>query len=365
MSSNMNLFQEYKGITRYAGVPTEQLTGRLHYNENLYGPSPKCMETLKELVPSDLYLYESGFRDDLTDAISEKIGIPAENIFLNNGSAEIIKSIYSIVANRECTVLLPNPGWSYYYGLADYKFCKPVLYDILEDGDKCRHDVEAIRRLAAEYHPRLIFITSPAMPTGNVIDPDDLEGIVRDFQESIVLVDEAYLGFAPYQIDCRRMIETYDNIIFSRTFSKYYGLANLRIGYGFCSTALKGVLWLDMPLHRLPHICKRMAIAALKDNEYYDMITAKLIASREKLIETLNRLPGVTAFKSDANFIYVRTKGYDPERIKEICAENGYLVRIFTNGVEKHLRMTIATEDVMESFTKMLLGAFEEAKLEG
>jgi histidinol-phosphate aminotransferase len=118
-----------------------------------------------------------------------------------------------------------------------------------------------------------------------------------------------------------------------------------------------------MPLHRLPHINKRMAIAALKDDGYYDAITAKLIASREKLITDLNKLPGVTAFKSDSNFIYVRTKGYDPEKIKQICADNGYLVRIFTNGVEKHLRMTIATEDVMESFTKMLLKAFDEAKL--
>ncbi len=363
MGKDMGLFEEYKGITRYAGVPTEQLTGRLHYNENLYGPSPKCMETLKTLVPSDLYLYESGYRDDLTDAISEKIGIPSDNIFLNNGSAEIIKSVFSIVANRECYVLLPNPGWSYYYGLADYKFCKPILYDILEDGEKCRHDVAKIREMAEQYHPRLIFITSPAMPTGNMIDPADLEGIVRDYPDSIVLVDEAYFGFAPYKLDCKRMIETYDNVIFSRTFSKYYGLANLRIGYGFCSTALKGVLWLDMPLHRLPHINKRMAIAALKDDGYYDAITAKLIASREKLITDLNKLPGVTAFKSDANFIYVRTKGYDPEKIKQICADNGYLVRIFTNGVEKHLRMTIATEDVMESFTKMLLKAFDEAKL--
>ncbi len=77
----------YEGITRYAGVPTEQTAGRLHYNENLYGPSPRCLETLARTMPEALCLYESGARDDLTDALAEKFNMPAENIDTGNGSA--------------------------------------------------------------------------------------------------------------------------------------------------------------------------------------------------------------------------------------------------------------------------------------
>jgi len=362
-NNQFDLFQEYDGISRYAGVPTEQISGRLHYNENLYGPSPKCLDALKNFDVSDLYLYESGARDDLIDAISAKTGIPSDLIFLNNGSAEIIKSIFSLAAGRGRTVLLPDPGWSYYFGIAEYKFCNKVCYPILEGPDKCVHDIAQLRSLAEKWKPRIIFITSPAMPTGNQVDAAELEGLVRDFPQSLIVVDEAYYGFAPYHLDARRMIETYDNVVFSRTFSKYYGLANLRIGYGFCSAALKRVLWLDMPLHRIPHISKRIAIAALQDDAYYRAVSQKIISSRERFIDTLNKVPGVLAFRSDANFVYIKLTGYDVENIKQICADHGYLIRIFTGNSEKHLRITIATEQTMAEFTGILLEAIRSSAL--
>lgn len=363
MAQKHPLFDDYIGISRYAGVPTEQTTGRLHYNENLYGPSPKCLDTLRETSMEDLYLYESNARDDLIEAIAQQTGIPAENLFVNNGSAENIKSILSIFAKRGDTVLLPDPGWSYYTGLANYKFLNVVRYPILEGEKKCAHDVEAILRLARLHRPRLLFITTPAMPTGNKIADEELERILRELPDTLVLVDEAYLGFTPYTLDVRRIIETYDNVIFSRTFSKYYGLANLRIGYGFCSRQLKDVLFLDLPLHRLPHIGKRMAIAALRDQSYYDRITAELIETREEFSSRLNALPGIRAYASDANFVYIRLVGYDVERIKAIVEENGYLIRIFTGNEEKHLRITIGTKALMERFTPLLIQTIRDSAI--
>lgn len=364
MEEKLKLLKEYEGINRYAGVPTEQTTGRLHYNENLYGPSPKCLETLKDLVITDLYQYESGAHDDLTEALAEELGIPAENIFLNNGSAENIKSVINMItATGNKRIVLPDPGWSYYYGLADYKFCDTKLYHIREGKDKCYHDMEELRRLLEEHKPALAIITSPAMPTGNLADPAKVEELIHDFPQTIFLMDEAYLGFAEYPFDAARMISEYDNIVFSRTFSKYYGLANLRIGYAFCSTALRRVLWLDNPLHRLPHINKRMAIAALKDKEYYDDITSRTIDSREQFIKDLNSVPDVLAYRSDANFVYVKLVGYDVEKIKKICEQNGYLIRIFGGENEKHLRITIDVDSKMPSFTAMLLDAIKASIL--
>ena len=354
----------YNGITRYAGVPTEQTTGRLHYNENLYGPSPKCLESLKETTMEDLYLYESTAKEDLICALSEKIGIPEENLFLNNGSAENLKSIISVIARPGDTVLLPDPGWSYYFGLADYRFLKTVHYPIVEHKTGCEHDIATLRALIEKHDPKIVLIASPAMPTGNKMADEDLEDLIRSYPNTLMLIDEAYYGFAEYTLDIRRLIETYDNVVFSRTFSKFYGLANLRIGYGFCSTALKQVLWLDMPLHRLPHIVKRMAIAALEDDAYYDDIRAKIIRARENFSAVLNGIEGVQVLKSDTNFIYIRLVGYDAEKIRRIAAENGYLIRIFMGNQEKHLRITIGTEEIMEKLAQIMVDAFAASKLD-
>lgn len=363
MKQSKRLLGAYDGITRYAGVPTEQVTGRLHYNENLFGPSQKCLETLHELAPTDLCLYESSEKDDLLEALSEELGIPSENMFLNNGSAENIKSILGMIAAHGDTILLPDPGWSYYTGLCDYKFLNIVRYPILEGETKCAHDVKTIHEMIQTYNPKIAIITTPAMPTGNAIDDEALEDIVRSYPDTLMLVDEAYLGFKTYTLDVARLIQTYDNLVFSRTFSKYYGLANLRIGYGICSTALKNVLWLDMPLHRLPHISKRMAIAALKDKAYYSRITAELLQARQEFSDRLNAINGIKVYESDANFVYIRLVGYDVEKIKAIAAEHGYLIRIFTGNDEKHLRITIGPKAVMDDLTGVMLKAIEASAI--
>ena len=140
-----NLTRRYDGITRYAGVPTEQETGRLHYNENLYGPSPRCMDTLRETSFNDLCLYESGSHDDLTDALSEKFGVPVECIFTGNGSAENLRSIMNIFTKPGDTVLLPDPGWSYYTGLADCRFLRVERFPIVETEEACVFDENDLR----------------------------------------------------------------------------------------------------------------------------------------------------------------------------------------------------------------------------
>lgn len=357
------LTQPYSGITRYGGVPTEQTTGRLHYNENLYGPSPKCLESLKLTTMEDLYLYESTAKEDLIGALSAKIGIPEKNLFLNNGSAENLKSIIGVIARPGDTVLLPDPGWSYYFGLADYRFLNVIPYPIAERETKCEHDIETLRALIEKHDPKIVLIASPAMPTGNKMADEVLEDLIRSYPNTLMLIDEAYYGFTDYTLDIRRLIETYDNVVFSRTFSKFYGLANLRIGYGFCSTALRKVLWLDMPLHRLPHIVKRMAIAALEDDAYYDDVRAKILRARQKFTDALNEIEGVQVHESDTNFVYIRLVGYDAEKIRQIANEHGYLIRIFMGNEEKHLRITVGTEEMMEELALIMRDAFAASKL--
>lgn len=106
-----------------------------------------------------------------------------------------------------------------------------------------------------------------------------------------------------------------------------------------------------------------MAIAALNDSAYYEDIRARIICNREKLRERLNQIEGITAFESDANFIYIRTVGYDAEKICSIVKERGYLIRVFNGNNEKHLRITIGTEEMMEELTEFLLDAISNSRI--
>ncbi len=358
-----SLFERYSDKNRYSGVPTDWVTGRLHYNENLWGPSPKCLDALYQTTNEDLYLYDSSKDDDLIIELEKKLDIPQKYLFLHNGSAETIKTIFSVMLNKDEYVLIPTPGWSYYTGLIDYKFGKVITYDILEKNDKCVHNVEDIVEKAKKYNPQIIVITSPAMPTGNAIAASDLEMIIKTNPGSMVLVDEAYYGYREYDIEVKRLITTYDNVVFSRTFSKYYALANLRIGYGICSEKARHALWLDLPLHRLPRISKRLAIAALNDDQYYDEITRETISTREWFWKELSKIDGVQPFKSDANFLYIGLSGYEVEGIKSYMQDNGYLIRIFEGNGKQHLRITIAPRDIMEDCLSKLRTALEENRM--
>ena len=125
-------FSKYAQVKSYHSVPTEQLSGRLHLNENLFKPSPKCLDVLKNITMEDLFLYDLSHKDRLLDTLSDSCGISSNNIFVHNGSAEVIKSIFSILLNEDDIVLIPAPGWSYYKSVADAKFAKCMTYEVFE-----------------------------------------------------------------------------------------------------------------------------------------------------------------------------------------------------------------------------------------
>ena len=344
-----NFFQKYSEVKSYHSVPTEQLTGRLHLNENLFKPSPKCMDVLKEAKIEDLYLYDLGHDDELLEAISADTGISTNNIFVHNGSSECIKSIGSILLNEGDIVLVPHPGWSYYKSVADAKFAKCVNYEVREADDSYEYNVEDILQKAKEYKPRLIVITSPQMPTGCEISYEDIERIVSENKDSVILLDEAYWGYSDVTSKFEKMLITkYANVVVTRTFSKFYGLADIRIGYGFCSYPLRRTIGLDLPLFRASGICRRIAKAALEDHEYYDKMRAETKEVREWFIDELNTIHGVTAYKTGSNFVFIKLDNADPDKVRAYMEENGILIRLFTDKDALRLRITIGPKDLMD-----------------
>ncbi len=342
-------FSKYAEVKSYHSVPTEQLSGRLHLNENLFRPSPKCLEVLKQVTEEDLYLYDLSHKDELVEALSESCGISENHIFVHNGSAEVIKSIFSILLNEKDIVLLPAPGWSYYKSVADAKFAVCITYEVREEDDGYQYQMEDLRRKAKEYQPKIIVMTSPHMPTGCGISYQDIEEVIRENSGAVILLDEAYWGYGDdTNVFEKEIIMKYSNVVITRTFSKFYGLANIRIGYGLCSYPLRRTIGLDLPLFRACGISRKIALAAIKDTTYYKQMKEETKKVRDWFIGELNQMDKVKAFPSESNFVFIRLQGADANQVQAFMEENNILIRLFRDKDALRLRITVAPKDIME-----------------
>lgn len=345
----IQVFSKYSDVKTYHSVPTEQLSGRLHLNENLFQPSPKCLEVLKNITMEDLYLYDLSHSDELLDVLANSTGISANNIFIHNGSSEVIKSIFSILLNEDDYVLIPSPGWSYYQSVADEKFAKCVTYEVREAEESYVYNVDDILNKAKKLVPKMIIITSPQMPTGCVISYQDIEKIIKKNENSVIMIDEAYWGYGnDDNLFEKKIITKYSNVVITRTFSKFYGLANIRIGYGLCSYPLRRTIGLDLPLFRASGISRKIAIAAIKDTVYYQKVKNETNKVRDWFIQELNKMKDVKAFKSESNYVFIKLLCADADKIKAYMEENGILVRLFRDNDALRIRITIAPKDIME-----------------
>ncbi len=345
----IQVFSKYSDVKSYHSVPTEQSGGRLHLNESLFGPSPKCLEVLKGITMEDLYLYDLTHSDELQEVLADAAGISSNNIFVHNGSAEVIKSIFSIVLSEGDRVLVPAPGWSYYKSVADEKFAQCITYEVREGADSYEYNIADLLEKAGEHAPKMIILTSPQMPTGCVIGDGDIEDIVKKNPGSIILIDEAYWGYGvDDNVFEKRLITTYSNVVITRTFSKFYGLANIRIGYGLCSYPLRRTVGLDLPLFRASGISRKIAIAAVEDRDYYRAMKAESNAVRAWFTDELNKIKDVKAFRSESNFVFVKLQNADADKVRAYMEENGILIRLFQDKDALRLRITIGPKDLME-----------------
>ncbi len=345
----IQVLSKYSDVKSYHSVPTEQLSGRLHLNENLFRPSPKCMQVLKNIKIEDLYLYDLSHKDELLNTISAACNISTNNIFIHNGSAEVIKSIFSILLNENDSVLIPTPGWSYYQSVSDAKFANCISYEVCEKEESYEYNINDLLKKAKEYNPKIIVITSPQMPTGCVIDHENLECVIEQNRNAVIMLDEAYWGYGnDDSIFEKQIITKYSNVVITRTFSKFYGLANIRIGYGLCSYPLRRTIGLDLPLFRACGISRKIAIEAINDKEYYKEMKEKTIKIRDWFIDELNSLDNVRAYKSESNFVFIKLVNVDAEKVKAFMEENNILIRLFTDKDALRLRITVGPKDIME-----------------
>lgn len=353
-TQRISYLSNYTDTKQYSVVATEQYTGRLHVNENTFGPSPKCLEVLHNATMEDLYLYDLTREDELAVEISNQLELPTDNIFIHSGSSDVIKTIMTLVLNKGDTVLISAPAWNYYKSVVELHFAKAAYYDVVPGKDSYEFDVENLLAKAKETKPRIIIVTTPHNPTGAVIDRANLEKIIKDNPTSLIIVDEAYLGFSDITYDVKYLLNSYNNVVFCRTFSKLYGLAGIRIGYGLCTPMAKQVFKLDLNPFRVSNIGRKVATAALKDKEYYTNLTKTISKVRQDFIDEINKLPGIKAFNSCANFIFIHFENtIDVQSLKDYLANNGYLVRLWTEAGRLSMRITVGKKEEMDKVLEL------------
>jgi histidinol-phosphate aminotransferase len=323
----------------------------LDRNENQYGPSPDCYEILYRANLEELSLYSRDFtrgvKGELSERLSTSLGIPENRILLSYGSEDMLKQVIHCYVQRGETLLLPRQSWWYYKAIVRETGGQKVEYMLQERKGEFVYDGGEIMRLYDEHSPRVILLASPNNPTGNSIDPKKLAEVVAHCYSSVIVLDEAYYGFSGNSHDhLKDTLDTNSRLVVLRTFSKYYALAGLRIGYACVGEELSHLIIYSARYLGYNRLSEKIACAALGDEKYYRSIAQRMREDKAMYYHELASLEGFSPFLSDANFLLVRY----PLRLTHVLHEglqrrNIEIKFLDDPGLEDCMRITIGTRE--------------------
>jgi histidinol-phosphate aminotransferase len=312
---------------------------RLDANENPFGPSPRVAEALARFDGYGLY---PDYRA-LTEAVAEYAGTQPETIVLGNGGDEIIDlAVRLFVAPGEGTIVCP-PAFGM-YTVSTQAHRGRVLS--VPRGDDFSLDVEGIEALlgagAPGVRPKLLFVTSPGNPDGGAVP---VETISRLLQLPLaVVVDEAYIEFGGES--AVPLLAGHPNLIVLRTFSKWAGMAGLRLGYAAAAPEVTTAMHRLRPPYNVNAAAVVAALAAMDDLPQIKATIDCLVAERERLQAALAALPGLQPLPSQANFLFCRLTGRSGRELADALAREGILVRSFSDpGLADAVRITVGRPD--------------------
>ena len=334
----------------------------LDRNENTYGPAPACVEAVASATWDRFSCYSRDFQRGVKSPLSERIAsdfaVPEDAIMLGYGGEDILKQTVHCYLERGETILIPTHSWWYYTSIADERDGITVEYPIVADGDRYRYDVDALLDVYKRHSPRLILIASPNNPTGNSIDLDDLLRILGVVRDTVIVLDEAYWGFRE-QPDgyVRQLLSAYPDIIIIRTLSKLYALAGARIGFAFVGGGMKRLERFGARYLGYNRISELMALAALDSPLYYRDIAFRMLADKERYYRALGELPGITVYRSDANFILADLAPELKQPLQDGLKARGLMVKFLGDpSLENAVRITVGTQEQ----NRLLIDAIRE-----
>ncbi|MBR6470260.1 MAG: histidinol-phosphate transaminase [Victivallales bacterium] len=330
-------------------TPGEQLAGRrivkLNTNENPYPPSPKVGEALRALEWEALRLYPNPTGQALREKASEVFGIPASRILCGNGSDDLLTIALRTFVGEGDAYAYPEPSYSLYPVLADLQGAVKRPFQLNEQFELPDNLLEQAA------NAKLLMLARPNAPTGNATPKDKLYQLCADFP-GVVWIDEAYADFA--DDNCLDFVEQFPNVVVSRTFSKSYALAGLRLGLAFAQEHLVEEMLKLKDSYNTDRIAQTLGEAALGDQNWLRDTCAKVRATRSWVTDELSKR-GWRVLPSQANFLLAKPAHRPAAELFTALRERGLLVRYFAlPRVDEFLRITIGTDDEMKELLNVL-----------
>ena len=322
--------------------PRDRQYIKLNTNENPYSPAPSVLEAVQKAAGEALKLYPDPNSTALKGALAAYAGLRAENVFVGNGSDEVLALCFAAFFDKRAPVRFPDVTYSFYPVYADF-FSVP--YEEMPVG--AYFD---IRPGSFAGSCGGVILPNPNAPTGYVLPISEIERMAASDPNRLVLIDEAYVDYG--NETCIPLIHKYKNLIVVHTMSKSKNLAGAHIGYCVADKSLiddlNGIKFSFNPFN-MSDISLAIGTAAVKDSAYYEKCAKEIIANREFLSEELRKL-GFQVLESHTNFIFVTNPAMYAKEYNQKLREHGILARYYdAPRIDNFLRITIGTREEMEA----------------
>ncbi len=329
-----------RGLTPY--VPGEQpkLTNlvKLNTNENPHGPSPRVLEAVQAEAGESLRLYPDPNSDRLRAGIAAYHGVSPDQVFVGNGSDEVLAHAFMALLKHDRPILFPDITYSFY----------PVYCGLYEIAYRTIPLGESFEILVDDYlepNGGVIF-PNPNAPTGRLLALGEIERLLAGNSDSVVVIDEAYIDFGGES--AIGLVARYPQLLVTRTLSKSHALAGLRVGYAIGQPHLIEALnrvkdsFNSYPLDRF---AQAGALASIEDHAYFESLCSKVVATRTRLVAAMEAM-GFEVLPSAANFIFARHPAHEGAALMTALRERSIIVRHFTRParIAPFLRITVGTD---------------------
>jgi len=347
-----------KPVIEYANAHVQKLKGytpgfqpkdggwiKLNTNESPYPPSPAVYTALAKAMGDSLRLYPDPISSELREEAAKLHGLKTENVFVGNGSDDVLNLLVRAFSDADRQATFTMPSYSLY----------PVLCAIQNSSTEIlpfERDMALPFDAIAASDARILFLTSPNAPTGVAFTNGDLARVLDSFN-GIVVIDEAYADFA--DTNAVELLARYDNAVITRTFSKSYALAGIRLGYALASSAVVEILDSVKDSYNVNRLTQAAGLAAIRDQDYLKALVKKSQHTRDLYVREFETL-GWFVYPTQANFIFAEPKNAAGETGPEVAESlfeffkaNKILVRYFPGHAltESFLRISVGDDDQM------------------
>lgn len=336
-------------LSKELEIPVEKLI-KLDANENPYGSLPEVQDSLSQI--DNIHIYPDPETREIRHLLAAHHNIPENSIIMGAGADELIDLIMRVVLDPGDKIVDCPPTFGMY--AFDAQLNNGEVISISRKLDFSL-DTEAMISAITTFRPKIIFLANPNNPDGRIISKEIFEKLVS--QDALLVIDEAYIEFASEGTSRLPLVADYPNLIVLRTFSKWAGLAGLRIGYGVFPSEMTRYLLKAKQPYNVSVAAETAAVITLRNLSKSEERIAKIKEQRSYLYKELAKIPWLKPYPSQGNFILCRVLDLSAKEVWEQLRRQGILIRYFAKpGLSDHIRISVGTENQIQQLLYALKG---------